>query len=354
MARAPAPVEAAPEVDALDDLPLPRERRRLIGHHAAETTLLDAYRSGRMHHGWIMSGPKGIGKATLAFRFARFVLAHPDPRLPAVERATTLDIGVDQPAFSRVAAGTHGGLVHLRRVWDDKGKRFKQDLPVDEVRRAKHFFEATSAEGGWRVAIIDPADDLNTSSSNALLKLLEEPPARALFLVLAHRPGALLPTIRSRCRLLRLRELTPAEIVDGLVDLGLDRDTNRQVLVEAAELADGSLRRAVQLIRAGAIAHVRQTGAFVEALPRLDTAAFHAAADRVAARNADDLWDITLDALRDAVARRVKASATLAGANRLAEAMQAVERDLAATEALNLDRKATFLAALRTLAAGTA
>lgn len=351
MARAPAPVEAAPEVDALEDLPLPRERRRLIGHHGAEKTLLDAYRSVRMHHGWILSGPKGIGKATLAMRFARFVLAHGDPRLPAVERATTLDLPIDNPAFTRVAAGSHGGLLHLRRPWDEKTKRFRQDLPVDEMRRLTRFFGSTAAEGGWRIAIIDAADDLNASSANAILKMLEEPPARALFLVLAHRPGALLPTIRSRCRMLALRPMPVDDIVEGLIDLGLDRGTNRQVLTEAAELADGSLRRAILLIRSGGIAHARQVAAMVEALPRLDPGAIQSLADKIAARNADDLWDIGLDALRDSVAHRLKATATLAGAAALAEAMAAVERDIAQSDALNLERKAAFVAAMRILAA---
>jgi DNA polymerase-3 subunit delta' len=163
--RTSAVADAAPEIDALDGLPLPRQRGDLVDQVAAERTLLEAYRSGRIHHGWILGGPKGIGKATLAFRFARFVLAHPDPRAPEVRAASDLSVDMESAVARRIAGGAHGDLLHLRRPWDEKNKRFKTDLPIDEIRRTVSFFGSTAGEGGWRLAIVDAADDLKDRKS---------------------------------------------------------------------------------------------------------------------------------------------------------------------------------------------
>ena len=158
--------------------------------------MLDALRAGRMHHAWLITGPEGVGKATLAYRFARRLLAGQ----PAEE---SLRLDQAHPVFRRVAAASHADLLTVERVYDDRRKRMKTQFAVDDIRRINGFMSLTPAEGGWRVAIIDGAEELNQASANALLKVLEEPPPGAILLLVCSAVGRLLPTIRSRCRRLR-------------------------------------------------------------------------------------------------------------------------------------------------------
>ena len=207
MARAPAlqEDEALPEADRLEGFPHPRETRTLIGHEAVERELSEAFAGGRMHHAWLIVGPEGVGKATLAYRLARHVLARPDERDPAGQ---SLEIAPETAAARQIRALSHPGLLVLRRPYDVRSKRIAASIPVDVVRRLKSFLGLTAAEGTWRVVIVDAADELNINAANALLKSLEEPPTRALFLLVASEPSRLLPTIRSRCRRLDLAPLT--------------------------------------------------------------------------------------------------------------------------------------------------
>ncbi len=252
MARAPKLEEEPPPHDALEGVPLPRETNILVGHRAAEQVLLDAYRSERMHHAWILAGERGIGKATLAFRFARFVFAHPDPSAPEVAAAADLSVPPEHPAARRVAVGAHGNLLHLTRDWNEKEKRYRTELRVPTVRRIIPFLGSTAGEGGWRVVIVDTADDMNISAANAILKNLEEPPKATLFLMLAERRGALLPTILSRSRTLHLEPLSPAETeeVVRMVAPGAAEGTDTRL---AAALAGGSPRRFIELTRRGGV-----------------------------------------------------------------------------------------------------
>src|SRR5215467_10990152 len=192
------------ETEALEPPP-PRETTSLYGHGEAERALLEAYRGGRLPHAWLISGAAGIGKATLAYRMARFVLAYPDASLPPAQKATSLYVDADHPTARRIAAQAHGDLLLLERTVNEKTGKLRQDIQVDDVRRTVSFFGSTSAEGGWRVAIVDSVDELNREGANALLKVLEEPPRRALLLLVSHSSAKVLPTIRSRCRLLPLR-----------------------------------------------------------------------------------------------------------------------------------------------------
>src|SRR3979411_1676845 len=194
------------------ELPHPRETHAFYGHAEAEQKLLADYRSGRIAHAWLIAGPAGIGKATLAYRMARFVLAHPDPGTPAVQRATSLHIDADHPVARRIAAQGHGDLLVLERTVNEKTNKLRQDIQVDDVRRTVTFFGSTAGEGGWRGAIVDADDELNREGANALLKILEEPPLRAVLVLVSHSAARVLPTIRSRCRPLALRPLLAAEV----------------------------------------------------------------------------------------------------------------------------------------------
>jgi DNA polymerase III subunit delta' len=252
MARAPKLEEERPPFDALEGVALPRQTTMLAGHHAAEAALLDAYRSGRMHHGWILAGERGIGKATLAFRLARFLFAHPDPTAADVQAASDLFVPAEHPASHRMAAGAHGNLLHLQRDWNERDKRYRTELSVESIRRITPFLGTTAGEGGWRVVIVDTADDMNRNAANAILKNLEEPPRRTLFLLITERRGSLLPTILSRCRTLHVEPLSTAD-TDAVVkaaapDAGEGTDPEL-----SAALAAGSPRRLIELRRQGGV-----------------------------------------------------------------------------------------------------
>lgn len=187
----------------------------LFGHAASERSFLDAWSTGRLHHAWLLTGPRGVGKATLAYRIARFVLsgggAGEADGLFGGAGPKSLEVDPEHHAARLMAAGSHPGLKVLERAENDKGKLAKE-IGVDQVRALIPFLGTTPADGGWRVVIVDAADDMNRAAANALLKMLEEPPVRTLFVLVSHAPGRLLPTIRSRCRRLVLAPLEAASV----------------------------------------------------------------------------------------------------------------------------------------------
>jgi DNA polymerase-3 subunit delta' len=317
----------------------PIDAHALVGHADAETMLLNSYRSGRIPHAWLVGGPAGIGKATLAYRMARFVLAHPDPAAPVVAQATALDVDPDHPAARRLAAGTHGGLLVLERTLNDKGV-LRMTISADEARETAAFFGATSAEGGWRVCIVDTVDDLNAQSANALLKVLEEPPARALFLLLSHAPGRVLPTIQSRCRRLRLTPLTEAQVIAAAVAAtGLAPDD--PTLSKAAHLSEGSVSQALMLMGGKSLGLHERTSAMLAALPRTDPLALHALGDQLAGTDRVELA-VFRDAVEAWLARQLRAPSPNAALGRLArvsEVWEKVGRAVRDAEIYNLDRK---------------
>ena len=215
-----AEADDVPEADALNGAPHPRHVYSLIGHQRAEAEMLSAYREGRLAHAWLIGGREGIGKATLAWAFARFVLANPDPAAKAVREARDLHVDPGHASARLLAGLAHPDFALIRREWQAGTKKLASEIPVDGVRRGLQVFQLSAAFGGWRIAIVDSAEDLNRNSANALLKMVEEPPQRSLILIVSHRPGQILPTIRSRCRRLRLEPLSEDEIVKAAVDLG--------------------------------------------------------------------------------------------------------------------------------------
>jgi DNA polymerase-3 subunit delta' len=348
-------------LDALDGWPPPEAQPRWYGEPAAETMLLDAYRGGRMHHAWLLGGPKGIGKATLAYRFARFALANPDPASPAVAGALDLAVPEESPAFRKVVGRAHPNLLAMERPWDDKSKRYKTELAVDEIRRTVGFFGSTSGEGGWRIAIVDPADDMNPSAANALLKVLEEPPSRSLFFITSHTPGRLLPTIRSRCRRLDLTPLSAETIAMAIRDNG-SIDADEEDIPLAAWLAQGSLRRAILLLEEDGISTYRAFARFAAHVGDPDIAAMHALADSVSGRGANDAYEGFIETVRAWLGRRVRGEPEPAAEAapgeavravplaRWAEVWEKVAQSSAEADDLNLDRKQVVLSILMSLA----
>jgi DNA polymerase-3 subunit delta' len=326
--------------DAADDveLTLPRATAVLYGHGEAESTLLEAYRGGRLPHAWLISGPAGIGKATLAYRMARFVLAHPDPRLPAVARAQSLAVDAEHPVARRIAAQAQGDLLVLERTINEKTGKLRQDIQVDDVRRTVSFFGSTAGEGGWRVAIVDSVDELNREGANALLKVLEEPPRRALLLLVSHSAAKVLPTIRSRCRLLALRPLAVDDVVRAAATAS-GRSADDPDILAAAEAAEGSIRRALALLDGDALALRNGVLQLLERLPAVDPRALHALGDRLYGVDAASLAAF-VDTVNAWLAARLAAvpqdSSRL---NRVAEAWDKVNAAARDAEEYNLDRK---------------
>ena len=178
----------------------PAENPGLIGHAAIEQSFLEHWQRHTMPHSLLFTGPKGVGKATFAFRLARFVLAGgPESAgggLFGDEPPADLAISSESPVFRRILGGSHGDFLYLTP--DEKAAT--PTIKVDDIRTIGNFLALTPSESQWRVVIIDAADDMNPSAANALLKVLEEPPSYCMIILISHQPGKLLPTIRSRCR----------------------------------------------------------------------------------------------------------------------------------------------------------
>lgn len=282
-ARAAPKREAVPET-----IPgLPRATTGLIGQAAAEQILLDAYASGRMHHAWILTGPAGIGKATLAYRFARFLLAGGGGPSLFGGPPESLAIDAAHPVAQKVAAGSHLDLTVLERGRNDKGK-LQTVIPIDAIRSMRERLHHTAADGGWRIILADAVEDMNPAAANAFLKMLEEPPRQTIMLLVSHHPGQLLPTIRSRCRRLPMRALDDDEIV-RIMQI-TEPDLPVADLPVLARLAQGSAGLALDLARQGGMDVLRDMLALLADLPRLDRVRLHRFADKVGGNNADAQW----------------------------------------------------------------
>lgn len=244
-------VRLAPEqFDTIDGIAEPAENPLLVGHEDAIAHVAAAYQSGKMHHALLLSGPPGVGKATFAFHLAQHLLANPVPELAP---ATFSGRDPQSALFRQIAQGSHPSVLHLTRPVNERTKGFKSVVTVDEIRKIGRFLSMTSHDGGWRVVIVDPADDMNTNAANALLKNLEEPPARTLFVLIAHSAGGLLPTIRSRCQLIKFKPLNEAQLFQVLQSLGAPLPDDPQSRAALAQRAGGSVREALLLTQYGGL-----------------------------------------------------------------------------------------------------
>ncbi len=300
-----------PAPDQAPGAPHPRQTARLFGQDDAQAAFLDAFNADRLHHGWLLGGPRGIGKATLAWRIARFLLATPpvqdDGLFGAPEPPQSLEIAPDHPVNHRIQAGGEPGLVSITRSMNEKTGRMRDQIVVDDIRRLNRFFGLSATDGGRRVVIVDTADEMNPNAANALLKMLEEPPALTTLLLISHQPSQLLPTIRSRCRTLRLSLLDGDDMQAALAATGVELQGNAAHL---AALAAGSVGDALRLTNQGGLQIYAELIAILNTLPRLDRARALALANASAQRGARDKFELLLNLIDVALARLARTGAT--------------------------------------------
>jgi len=302
-----------PEPDRIIGAPHPRDTPRLIGQDAAEGAFLEAYSAERLHHAWLLCGPRGVGKATLAWRIARFLLATPVAEAGGLygdaPAPTSLVIAPDHPVARRVAAGAEPGLFHIRRSVNEKTGRLRDQIVADDVRALGHFLHLSAADGGRRVVIIDAADEMNVQAANALLKMLEEPPARTTLLLVSHQPSGLLPTIRSRCRVLRLSPLDTDDMAAALAQAEIALPEGREAQEALAALADGSVGMAVQMIAQGGLdIYADIVGLFAQ-LPQIDRPRALSLANAAAQRGAEQKLDLLIALIDLFLARAARTGA---------------------------------------------
>ncbi|MEJ6401537.1 DNA polymerase III subunit delta' [Yoonia sp. 2307UL14-13] len=348
--------DAIPEPDRIDGAPHPRETVILYGQDQAQRDFLDAHASGRLHSGWLITGPRGVGKATLAWKIAAFLLSGAEGNL----LDPTLDIPPDHPDARLIQSGAHPRLALIRRPWDDKTKKLKADITVDAVRSLKTFFQMSAADGGHRVVIVDAADELNRNAANAILKELEEPPANTTLLLIAHQPSRLLPTIRSRCRVLRCQTLIPDDLQKALTQAGNAAENSESL----ATLAGGSAGDAIRLLNHDGLPLYAEIVKLMGSLPIIDRPAALKLADSCAGRTADTRFGLTLDLIDMFLSRTARAGligepgaqgapgearllARLSPDDRAARAWAQVQQDLSNRSrhgrAVNLDPAALIL-----------
>ena len=343
----------------------PRDNSVLFGHELAVNTLFEGWHSGKLHHAWLLSGPRGIGKATLAYQFARFVLAGGPTE---GGEGGPLSISPDHPVFRRVASGGHTDFLAIERSINEKTGKRRSEIVVDDVRRIGRLVSLTPGEGLWRVVIVDGAEDMNRNAANAILKYLEEPPSRTLILLVSHAPARLFPTVRSRCRSLTMRPLTDATVSDLIASQiapGLGPQ-EREILTSISE---GSPGRALALAEQGGVELYEKLIGILSDLPNLDIRAVHSLGDRVARKDGAESFH-TLSGLlvwwlnhlvcdgakstprrevserEDALRRRLLANGDL---EHWAAVWEKLSRLFARAEAVNLDPKHVILNAFTAL-----
>lgn len=346
-----------PEPDRLEGFVHPRHTAEYFGHEAAEQALLEGFVSQRLHHAWLLTGPEGVGKATLAYRFARFLLTQTSTKID--EQVKDISIPAGHRVFGQVAALAHPNLLLLRRPWLADKKRLASAITVAEARRLRHFFGHTAGAGHWRVVIIDRADEMNAAAANALLKNLEEPPSHCVFMLVCSAPGRLPVTIRSRCRTLGFSALGNDDLEAAVLAAYRAAECyppDSATLQATLPLAQGSTGRALQLFESGGgKMHARITKLIAQ-LPRLDHQAIHRLADELTSSGADSAYELFFELTGESISRIVGHGATgegalgaevdfaqrLQGSRALAQfagLWETIQREKAEADALNLDRK---------------
>jgi DNA polymerase-3 subunit delta' len=315
----------------------------LVGHDAAMMEVEAAFASGRMHHAWMLSGIEGIGKATLARQIARFVLTGGQGTIAKSDPQHRMGKLVD--------AETHPDMLIVRRPTDEKTGELKNIIPVDDALKIATFLHKTATHGGWRVVMIDEAHAMNRNGQNAILKIVEEPPPRTLILICVTTPGALLPTIRSRCRVLQLAPLDAAAMRGILHRAAPDSDVSDIDTLIA--LSGGSVGFALRILRTKTLPLYQELLALLGAMPQLDLPRLHKLADQIGRKADAESFDVVtallIERLRTAVRAEADGPKGEGRGARIALALQIWDKTRAtlnAADYANLDRKLSFINAM--------
>ncbi len=344
----------------------PRAMTFISGHDETEKTLLDLYNSRRVPHALVFTGPEGIGKATMAYRFARFLLKQGlhDPNQSSMfgepEPATSLDVAPDDPIFRRLASGGHADFFNTEKKFDEEKGVYKDSVDVAEIRKIAPFLRMTSSEGGWRIVIADDADSMTNSAQNGILKILEEPPRNSLLILVAHRAGALAPTIRSRARFINFPPLPDLAMKDLLAKHNPElssKDTETLL-----RFSGGSFGKAIQYAEANIAA---MAGTLSELLQNdISWASVHKFADTLSGPGSNKSYDTFREILgwmaRETARARARGTPPApytrdllknSSLEQLLEICENLEEHFGRSEAANLDRRQTVLGAFSLLAA---
>lgn len=354
----------------------PRLSDACVGHSDAERSLLEAFNGERLHHAWLITGARGIGKATLAYRFAKFMLVNGNvggdgPSMFGDDLGpttfATLEVDPENDVIQRIKAGGHGDLLTVERSEDPKKKVIRKQIIVDDVRKAHTMFHSTASEGGWRVIVVDAADEMNRNAANALLKILEEPPEKAILLLVSHAPGKLLPTIRSRCRMLKLSPLER----DAVRDVVMERfpDMGSADIAALSALAEGAPGKAIRLADMDGLTVYDRMLGILGSLPNLDIPVLHKLAGEMSAAKANDKYELFMDLLGNWLERLVRYGATseapfvvrnsenaifqqltsVCGVDRWLEVWEKMNNDRIRAAAVNMDKKQLLLELFSTM-----
>jgi DNA polymerase-3 subunit delta' len=352
--------------DIIARIEAPRSAPALIGHAAAASALAEAWRSERLAHAWLLAGPPGIGKATLAWQFVRFIAAGGEPGSEG-----PLATDPQHSAVRQIVAGAYPDNRLVRRSYNARPPhRLRTEILVEDVRAVGRFLRHTAAMGGWRTVVVDSADAMNINAQNALLKILEEPPPRTLLLLVCHAPSRLLPTVRSRCRTMHLRPLAEDQVAAIIAQQQPDlAAADRQLM---ARLADGAPGWALDLAEAGGLDVYRNLIGLLDSLPALDAVQLHRTADRFGGAAGEPAYRTFITLLQWWLGRAIRATAGKTsgsleevvpgeaaltarliqpGLEPWLKAWEKVAELTSRAEAVNLDRKQVVLNAFFELAA---
>ncbi|MEN3930857.1 DNA polymerase III subunit delta' [Microvirga sp. W0021] len=340
MAKADDPIL---EPDQFPGAPHPRNQYDFIGHESGEAAFIESFQVGRLHHAWLIGGMQGIGKATLAYRVARYLLAY---GATPPQTGQGLYVPPTHIVSRQIEAFSQPNLTVLRRSYSAERKTIPSIISVDAARKAMSLFETTSADGGYRVCIVDSADDLNNSSANALLKLIEEPPPLSIFLIVSHSPQRLLPTIRSRCRKLTLSPLSAGQIKQVISGIGEPFASAPSTLMDQAiAYSEGSVRKTLEMLDEKKAALIKHVQSVLHELPHVDDKRVTMLAESLAHKDAVNDFDLAMECVDHWISAKLhsESSGNISSLAQLVEVCEKLHKMVRETDVYNLDRRPLVL-----------